>query len=253
VTLFYLTDRPQQAQWLSAEQREWLTAELAREKRVKQGIHSISIFRALVHREVLLLTSGYFFMVTAVYGFNFWLPTILKRISGSSNLVVTLISALPYCAALLAMLVVGWSSDRTGERRWHTALSMITAGIGLLLSMYGRDNTGVAVAMFCIAAAGMYSYLPGFWALPSSFLVGTTAAAASIGMINSIGNLGGFAGPFVIGYLSERTGSFVPGVLYLAVSAVLAACLILLLRATKRERSASEIVSSVGAGEPEGV
>ena len=237
VTFFYLTDRPHQARWLPDDEREWLVAELAREHQAKQSAHSYGVLRALRHREVILLTLGYFFMVTAVYGFNFWLPTILKRISGSSNLVVTLISALPYCVALTAMLIVGWSSDRTRERRWHTALSMVTAGVGLLLTVYAQDQIVLAVLMFCIAGAGMYSYLPGFWALPGSFLSGT-AAAASIGLINSIGNLGGFTGPYAVGYLSNATHSFVSGVLYLAASALVAAGLILSLRATRRARSA---------------
>src|SRR5882672_7277271 len=163
VTIFYLTDRPHQAKWLPDDEREWLTGELEREKQAKQAVHSYSIMQAFRHREVVLLTLAYFFMVTAVYGFNFWLPTILKKVSGSSNLVVTLISALPYCVALVAILLVGWSSDRTNERRWHTALSMIVASIGLLLSVVAQDQTALAVLMFCVAGAGMYSYLPGFW------------------------------------------------------------------------------------------
>jgi ACS family tartrate transporter-like MFS transporter len=239
VTIFYLTDRPHLAKWLTDDEREWLTGELEREKQAKQAVHSYSILQAFQHREVVLLTLAYFFMVTAVYGFNFWLPTILKKVSGSSNLVVTLISALPYCVALVAILFVGWSSDRTKERRWHTALSMIVASIGLLLSVVAQDQTALAVLMFCVAGAGMYSYLPGFWALPTSFLTGT-AAAASIGLINSIGNLGGFAGPFVVGYLSQATNSFLGGVLYLATSALVAAGLILSLRATKQRSLAAQ-------------
>jgi D-galactonate transporter len=242
VTIFYLTDRPHQARWLPDDERDWLTGELEREKHAKQATHSYSIMQAFRHREVVLLTLAYFFMVTAVYGFNFWLPTILKKVSGSSNLVVTLISALPYCVALVAILLVGWSSDRTKERRWHTALSMIVASIGLLLSVVAHDQTVLAVLMFCVAGAGMYSYLPGFWALPTSFLTGT-AAAASIGLINSIGNLGGFVGPYVVGYLSQATNSYVGGVLYLATSALVAAVLILALRATRQRRSLAAEVS----------
>lgn len=236
VTIFYLTDRPQQARWLPDDEREWLIAELEREKQAKQAKHAYSIAQALRHREVILLTLAYFFMVTAVYGFNFWLPSILKKVSGSSNLVVSLISALPYCVAFVVMLLVGWSSDRTKERRWHTALSMTVASLGLLLSVVATDQTVLAVGMFCLAGAGMYSYLPGFWALPTSFLTGT-AAAASIGLINSLGNLGGFAGPYIVGYLSTTTGSYFWGVLYLSASAVVAAGLILSLRATKLKRA----------------
>lgn len=239
-TIFYLTDRPHQARWLPDDERQWLTSELERENQAKQAAHSYRIAQALRHREVILLTLAYFFMVTAVYGFNFWLPSIIKKLSGSSNLVVTLISALPYCVALVAILIIGWSSDRTRERRWHTALSMIAASVGLLLSVVAQDHTALAVLMFCIAAAGMYGYLPGFWALPTSFLTGTPAAV-SIGLINSVGNLGGFAGPFIVGYLSNVTNSFFGGVLYLSVSALVAAGLILSLRAIKEKRSLASV------------
>ncbi len=114
-------------------------------------------------------------------------------------MMVTLIAAMPSCVGLVGILVIGWSSDRTGERRWHTALSMLLTSVGLVLSVALLDNTALAMSMFCLAAIGIYGYLPGFWALPTSFLSGT-AAAASIGLINSIGNLGGFAGPYIVGY-----------------------------------------------------
>lgn len=247
VTIFYLTDRPYQACWLADDEREWLSSELERENRIKQGAHAAgllqTILQAFRHREVILLTLSYFFMVTAVYGLNFWLPTMVKKLSGSSNLVVSLISALPYCVGLISILLVGWSSDRTQERRWHTALAMMATSAGLFLSVLAGDWTVLAILMFCLAAAGTSGYLPGFWALPTSFLTGT-AAAASIGLINSIGNLGGFTGPFVVGYLSKATGSFFGGVLYLSLSALTAAGIILSLRATKRRRALSSEASA---------
>ena len=233
ITIFYLTDRPRQAHWLTPDEREWIAAELLKEHEAKQRLRSYRILEAFRQRDVILLTLGYFSIITANYGFNFWLPTIIKKLSGSTNLVVTMISALPYCVGLISILIMGWSSDRTRERRWHTAVPMIVAGIGLLLSVAAQDQTAVAVCMFCLAAIGIYGYLPGFWSLPTSFLTGT-AAAASIGLINSIGNLGGFAGPYVVGYLSRRTNSFVAGVCYLAFSALLAAGFILCLRPVRR-------------------
>ena len=236
ITIFYLTDWPHQARWLPEDEREWITSELEREKQAKQAAHSYRILQALRHREVVLLTLAYFFMVTAVYGFQFWLPTIIKNLSGLSNMMVTLIAVIPYCVGLAAILLIGWSSDRTRERRWHTALSMLVTAIGLLLSVAWHNNTALAMSMFCLAAIGLYGYLPGFWALPTSFLSGT-AAAASIGLINSFGNLGGFAGPYVVGYLSTVTHSFVAGVVYLSASAMVAAFFVLSLRATKRARS----------------
>ena len=233
VTLFYLTDWPHQAKWLPEDERKWLIGELEKEKQEKEAKHSLGIVQALRHREVILLTLAYFFMVTAVYGLNFWLPSIVRKLSGSSIMNVSLIAALPYCVGLVSILVMGWHSDKTKERRWHTALAMMTTSLGLLLSVVAGNYTVLAVSMFCLAAAGTAGYLPGFWALPTSFLTGT-AAAASIGLINSFGNLGGFVGPYVVGYLSKKTGSYLGGVLYLSASALLASMLILLLRATKR-------------------
>ncbi len=233
VTIFYLTDWPRQAKWLPEDEKRWLIAELEREKKEKQAKHSLGILQAFRHREVVLLTLAYFFMVTAVYGLNFWLPSIIKNLSGLPNFVVSLISALPYCVGFVSILVVGWHSDKTGERRWHTALAMMTTCFGLVMSVVARDYTVLAIAMFCVAAAGTAGYLPGFWALPTSFLTGT-AAAASIGLINSFGNLGGFVGPYIVGYLSKKTGSYLGGILYLASSALVASFLILSLRATRK-------------------
>jgi MFS transporter, ACS family, tartrate transporter len=240
VTIFYLTDWPQQARWLSDDERDWLTSQLEQERQAKQVVHSYRILQALRQREVVLLTLTYFFMASAVYGFTFWLPTIIKRQSGSSNLRVSFISAAPYCVGLVAILIIGWSSDKTRERRWHTALSMIAASVGLLLAVATQDRLALTVAMFCLAAVGIYGYLPGFWSLPTSFLTGT-AAAASIGLINSIGNLGGFAGPYIVGYLSKARNSFFSGVLYLSLSAFVAALLVLSLRATKRDKKSDKL------------
>lgn len=246
ITLFYLTDWPHQAKWLPDKERDWLVRSLEAEKIQKQRKHSLNILQAFRHREVVLLTLAYFFMVTAVYGLNFWLPSIIKKLSDLPNLLVSFIVALPYCVGLITILIVGWHSDKTGERRWHTALSMMTASLGLLLSVIAGDLTPLAVAMFCLAAAGTAGYLPGFWALPTSFLTGT-AAAASIGLINSFGNLGGFVGPFVVGYLSKKTGSYIGGILYLSLSALIASFLILSLRATRKERQSVESSNRIGS------
>lgn len=232
VTIFYLTDWPHQAKWLPTEEREWITKELEREKQAKQAAHSYHVWEVLRQREVILLVLAYFFAVTSGYGFIFWLPTIVKKVSGLPDLVVTLISALPYCIALMTMLLAGWSSDRTGERRWHTAGLMVVASAGLLLSAVTQSSAPLSIAMLCLAGAGLYSYVPVFWAIPTSFLAGS-AAAAAIGLINSVGNLGGFVGPYVVGYIDTATNSFFGGVLYLSISALVAASFILALRQTR--------------------
>jgi nitrate/nitrite transporter NarK len=131
------------------------------------------------------------------------------------------------------MLLVGWHSDRTGERRWHTAVPMFAAGAFLALSQWAGNNVVLAIAMLTMAAMGLFGYLPSFWALPSAFL-SETAAAACIGLINSVGNLGGFAGPYAVGYLNDRTGTYVAGVSYLVGSILFAGLLVLLLKRTKQ-------------------
>jgi len=233
VTIFYLTDWPHQAGWLPDDERVWLTSELEREKQAKQGAHPLGILQAFRHREVILLTLAYVCINATVYGFTFWLPTIIKKYSASSDLVVSLLSAPVFAAGIVSILIVGWSSDRTKERRWHAAVCMIIASVGLFLAVTAKGHLAVAVAMFSFAAVGLYGYLPGFWALPTSFLSGT-AAAASIGLINSVGNLGGFVGPYVVGFLTKGD-SYFASVLYLSASALVAACLVLSLRATRSE------------------
>jgi ACS family tartrate transporter-like MFS transporter len=230
ITLFYLTDKPEQANWLSTEQRDWIISELQKEKEVKlKNPSSYNVWSALKHPNTILLALSYFLILSSGYGLNFWLPIMVKKISGFPNMLVTLVAALPYCVGLVTMLVVGWSSDRSGERYWHAAVPMIVCSIGLFLGANLQGNIGIAIIMFSIATAGIMGFLPGFWALPSAFLTGS-AAAVAIGLINSIGSLGGFLGPYIVGYLNNKTKSFVASIIYLSVSALLAAILVLSVR-----------------------
>src|SRR5207302_10468439 len=151
------------------------------------------------------------------YGIAFWLPTILKRLSGKSDLKVTLLAALPYIAAFITQQVNGWHSDRSRERRWHAAIPVFLCGIALALAVVYGTNLPVSIGLFVIAGGAFYGFQPVFWAVPTLFL-GESAAAASIGLINSVGNLGGFVGPTVMGYMASRTHSFTAGLLYLVGS-----------------------------------
>jgi ACS family tartrate transporter-like MFS transporter len=170
VTLFYLTDRPENARWLTEEQKNWLTTELEVEREARRSARRQSVWKALTDPKVILLTLTYFFGVTAAYGFNFWLPTIVKGF-GFSNLETSLITSVPYLAGLGMMLFIGWSSDRSQERRWHTAIPLVAVSVGLFLgASFSGSNMVVAMAMFCVACAGLYSYLPAFWAMPGIFL-----------------------------------------------------------------------------------
>ncbi len=226
ITVFYLTDWPEKARWLPADERSWITTELQREKAAKKGVRSYTILEALRHRDVILLTICYFCAMTGSYGIAFWLPTILKHLSGRSDLQVTLLAALPYVAALITQQLNGWHSDRTCERRWHSALPVFLCGIALALAVIYRANPTISILLFIVAGGAFYGFQPCFWAVPTLFL-SESAAAASIGLINAVGNLGGFVGPLVMGYLAGRTHSFAAGLLYLVASLFVSGLLML--------------------------
>jgi ACS family tartrate transporter-like MFS transporter len=228
VTLYFLPDWPADAKWLASEEREWITQQLDREKAAKAAAREVSIGQALRMRRVILLTLVYFLSVTGIYGFAMWFPTILKRATGYSNLTVTLLAALPYVAGVAAMLFNGWHSDRSRERRWHTAIPLFVGAACLGFAIFCSNSLGVAFALMIVVGACTTAFLPSFWPLPSEFLV-ASAAAAAMGLINALGNLGGFLGPYAMGFLRTRTGSFTPGLLVLLTCMALAGMLVLLL------------------------
>jgi len=228
ITVFYLTDLPREARWLAPEEREWITAELGREALEKRAARSYSVWEALLQPTVIQLTLIYFFAVSSIYSLTIWLPTFLKRASGMSDLAVTMLSMVPYVAVLLAMLFNGWHSDRTNERRWHTAIPLMLGVAAFALTILSGSHFWFTFACLTIASTAN-AFLPSFWPVPSAFL-GESAAAASIGLINSIGNLGSFVTPSVIGYFLDRTHSFTPGFLYVILSLLIAISLILTLQ-----------------------
>ena len=229
VALFYLTDRPRDARWLSDDERAWITGELEREADTKPGAGT-SLWRLFQNRDVILLTSVYFLGACAQYGFSFWLPKMIQKLSGFSSFQVAMIAALPFLASWPVMLLLSWSSDRTGERRWHTAAAYLVLAAGLAGGIWSGKSVPLGILMFSLAGIGISARLPAFWALPAS-LLGGSMAAASVGAINCIGNLGGFVGPYLLGALSTATGRYSTGIGYLAGASVLAAVLILLVRA----------------------
>ena len=225
ITIWYLTDWPSQAKWLPEDEKSWIINELKKEKAAKK--RSYNVWEAFRHRDVIVLTLCYFCAMTGSYGIAFWLPTILKRLSGQSDLKVTLMAALPYVAAFVTQQVNGWHSDRTRERRWHAALPVLVCAVALGFAVLYRDNLGLSLALFVVAGGSFYGFQPVFWAVPTLFL-SESAAAASIGLINSVGNLGGFVGPMVMGYLAKRTHSFSAGLLYLVASLIASGILMLM-------------------------
>jgi ACS family tartrate transporter-like MFS transporter len=229
MTLLYLTDWPREAKWLPADEQEWIDGELQREKAAKAAIGSRTVRQALAQRDVILLALIYFLALIGLYGFNFWFPTILKRATGLPNLTVTLIVALPYLLGTFLMVWNGWDSDRTGERRWHTAVILGLCGIFMALSVSASGNLWAGLAFLILAGACTMAFMPSFWSLPTAFL-SESAAAASIGLINSVGNLGGFVGPYFVGFLRNLTGSFTFSMIFMIVALLFSAALVLTLR-----------------------
>jgi MFS family permease len=235
VTLAYLTDRPEQAHWLSAEERAWLAQHLERENR-QRLVRSHSLRAALGSWRVWLLTAVYFTVAMGDNSYGFYIPTFLKsQFSDWTPFPIGLLTAVPGVIAMVGMILVGRRSDRTGERRWHVACCAFAAASGwLLLALVasgrspipGFDARWVFVVGAVVVLTGMKSMLPIFWTLPSSFLVGP-AAAGGIALINSVANLGGLFGPGVIGHVKATTGSFTLGYAVLATALLLGGALVL--------------------------
>ena len=223
-TLFYLPDRVSDARWLSAAEQAWLE-ETLRAERFEQT-HRLSLWQALTHGRVWRLCLLYFSTIISFYGVAFWLPQIVQSFSGLSNAATSLISALPYMAASIGMVLVARHSDRTAERRRHVALPAFAAAGGLLLGALVQRHPTAAFLALCLSATGIWSTLGPFWSIPTSFLSGT-AAAGGIALINSVGNIGGFVGPTVIGFLKQRTHRFESGLVVLAATLVVAGVLAL--------------------------
>lgn len=235
IVLFFLTDRPRQAKWLDPEEREALENELERERSVQRAASKhMSWGEALRHPKVLILAAAYFFIVTGNYGVESFLPTILNKWYGLTEDQLRLWLLLPAAGSLIGQLFIGWSSDRTKERRLHAAFPIFLGAAALALTVVGRHPLGLMIVLFTLAAAGLKAYLPAFWSLPSLFLT-EAAAAGSIGLINSFGNLGGFVGPKVLGYVETKTGSFMPGILFLCVSMAVSASIIIGLGLGRRD------------------
>jgi D-galactonate transporter len=235
VALFVLPDRPREARWLPSEERDWITARLEEERRAKARAEQMTIWQALRHPAVLVLTAGLFFTYTGGYAFWFWFPTMLQRFTGWTDVQrIGWVGAIPFVAGLIGMLILGWSSDRTGERRWHFALPQLTAALALGTWFFIPHSNVLLVAVFTLIGFGTVAYLPSFWALPSAFLT-SSAAAAAVGFINCTASIGGFVGPKIIGNLSQRTGSFDTGFIFMIACWTIAAVLVLL---CPRERQA---------------
>jgi MFS transporter, ACS family, tartrate transporter len=218
--LFCVTDRPQSAHWLSDEERSWLTLTLETERRLVEAKRKISLWESFWNPKVLWLTLNYFGLVTASVGMLLFLPQIIKQL-GLTNMQVGWVTMIPYLCAVVAMLVWGWVSDRLGERRWTLSLACLISAAGLIIAAQGLGTIWALVGI-SIAAMGFYASKGPFWSIPSMILTGT-AAASGIAWINSVGNLGGFFGPTMVGWAKDYTGSFAGGLYALAGFALMSA------------------------------
>jgi len=212
----YLTDRPAEATWLTAEERSWLAARLAAENQGRAHVSPVSAFASLYDPRVLLLSLVYFGGVASLYAVSFWLPTIVKAFGVSTSL-TGWITAVPYVVGFFGMIWWGRRSDAKMERVGHLAVALGIAAVGIGVSGF-IDNPYLKMAALTFGAFGVFASLPVFWTLPTAIL-GSGAAAAGIAAINSIGNLSGYFGPFVMGWFKDATGSFVWGLLAVAACA----------------------------------
>jgi MFS transporter, ACS family, tartrate transporter len=238
--LRYLTERPEVADWLLPDEKQWLTATLERERLAlvgKSGGH-IPLSQALKDKRVMALALIYFTIVTATYGITFFLPQIVKGLGGS-DMRTGLLTAAPYVLGTIGMLAWSQSSDRTRERKWHFIVACLLGAAGLIAAGALGSTYGALVAI-AIATVGIYGSKPSFWPMPSEFLTGT-AAAGGIALVNCVGNLGGFIGPYAVGWIKESTGDFSAALYFLAGAAVLSALITLVLIPSRKAALASEM------------
>jgi MFS transporter, ACS family, tartrate transporter len=225
VSWFYLTDRPEKADWLTAEQKAWLAARLKAEVAAKEAAKHMTLGEALSSPKVIALSLIYFGFVAALYGMQFWLPTIVKAF-GLTNAQTGFVTAIPYLFGTIAMILWARHSDATRERVMHVGAPLLLTAAALAVSSFITDPT-MTMVVLTVAAIGVFCTFATFWTLPTAWLSGT-AAAGAIALINSIGNLAGFGGPYLIGWVKESTGSTSTGLLVLAILPLLGGLLVFL-------------------------
>jgi MFS family permease len=223
VVIMLLDDRISEAKWLTEDERALLIANIENDTKHKEDE---SLIRIVGSGRVWLCAAIYFSFVMGVYGVSFFLPTIIKAMGYTDVVEIGLISMIPYSISVVVMLVVARSADRSGERRWHVAVPGLLGALGLALSVILAKDGALAIAALTLGLSGILTTLPIFWSLPTAFLAGT-GAAAGIALINSLGNLAGFASPYAVGWLKDATGSTNAGVFLLAAAMVVGVVLTL--------------------------
>lgn len=228
VLVVWMADWPNEARWLTPGEKQFLTEQYEREVAAKSAAKQYTVWQALRDKEVLKLCGTYFLWITGFWGFNYWMPTVLKAASGWSNLAVGWTIVIPMCLSLAIMLWIGDHSSKTGEKRWHGAAGLFMAAAGMLFGTL-TNHPILAFLFLCLAAIGVYAPFGVWWSYPTTFLSGA-AAAGAVGLINSFGNTGGFVGPYLTGLLRDLTGSYTSAWIFLAVCLAGAGFLILTFR-----------------------
>lgn len=241
VVFFYMTDRPEKAAWLKPDEREWLVKTMQAEDANKGGQQQHSILRGLTNPRVLALALIYFGTSAGLYTLGIWAPQIIKEL-GVSSMTVGLLNAIPPIISVVAMILWSRHSDKTNERTWHVALACLTAAVGLAIAASTGSMFGL-IAALTIVNVGISCSKPPLWSMPTMFLSGA-AAATGIATINSIGNLGGFAGPAMIGWVKDQTGSFAGGLYFVAGLLILSTVLTLVLSFTQKNKANSAELSN---------
>lgn len=221
LVLFVLTDKPEQAKWLTAEEKRWLAERLAAEKAAKDAVQKVSMWQSFFNPRVMLLSLNYLGIVTASLGMLIFIPQIIKSLGVTDNMTVGWLTMVPYICAGFSLVGWGYFSDRLNERRWHLFATCVLSTVGLVIAA-ATMGTWWALFGMTVAACGFYGSKGPFWAMPPMFLTGP-AAAAAIAWINSIGNLGGFFGPWYVGAMKDATGSYAGGLYGLALFGFIAA------------------------------
>jgi ACS family tartrate transporter-like MFS transporter len=240
LTYVVLPNRPEEATFLTSEERDWLCAKLAREREEKQAKHPSSITQTLTSPRVWYLTLIYFAFLTDYYCLNFWMPLEVKALSSHlSNSVLGLLVMIPNIMGLFAMVLVSRSSDRRLERRYHAACAAAIGG-GAMMILGSTINPVFSIVLLSLVTMGIYSFFGPFWALPAEFLTGASAAGG-IALVNSVANLGGFVGPYAIGAIAQRTGSVAYGMSVMSAWLFLAAVLVVLLPRNRNAKDFAEI------------
>ncbi|GAC1427904.1 MAG: MFS transporter [Terriglobales bacterium] len=219
VAFFFLTDWPREAAWLTAQQRQWLEQKLKVE--TPPSTTAITVWQAIQSPTIVWMASLTFLAYIGQYTFVFWFPTMVQRLTGFTDMRIGMLGALPFLFAFVTMQVNGWHSDLQEERRWHAAIPLFVAGVAYFLLSIPGQSVVLTLGWFTVAGV-LTAYLPTFWAIPTEIL-GHAEAATAVGLINSVGSIAGFAGPYIFGYLYTRTGaSFSLGLRFVMAAVLIA-------------------------------